>query len=80
MLPGCGNSSTTANISIKAEKLALTKENVQKVFQNQYNVEVDSIDSGTLQATFVTKKSENIKNTAILIKNIQYGIITFSGY
>lgn len=68
MVGGCTNSTSKTN---KAEKLALTKANVQKVFKGQYNVENINLEWGSIDATFVTKNNVDRKETSKLIKNIQ---------
>ena len=67
-ITGCG-SSTASNT--KSEKLAVTKENVQKVFSEQYNLSSIDVDWGNVSATFTTKKDVNRKEATKLIKDIE---------
>ncbi len=67
-ITGCG-SSTASNT--KNEKLAVTKENVQKVFSEQYNLSSIDVDWGNVSATFTTKKDVNRKEATKLIKDIE---------
>lgn len=72
MLVGCKSSANN-----KSETLPLTKENIQKVFADQYTVEVEAIDAptatdkGSIQATFVTRKNVNKKDSPKLIVEIR---------
>jgi hypothetical protein len=71
MLAGCRSSNNSNG------KLPLTKENVQKVFSEQYYVRVDAIDEptetdkGSVEITFGTKKNVNRKDSPKLIKDIR---------
>lgn len=71
MLAGCRSSDNSNG------KLPLTKENVQKVFADQYAVEVEAIyaptatDKGSIQATFVTRKNVIRKDSPKLIAEIR---------
>jgi len=67
-ITGC--SSSTASYT-KTEKLAVTKENVQKVFSEQYNLSSIDVDWGNVSATFTTKKDVNRKEARKLIKDIE---------
>lgn len=69
MFAGCRSSDSA--------KLPLTKENIEKVFSDQYYVGIEGInqgteiDKGSIQATFVTKKDVNRKDSPKLIKEIR---------
>lgn len=71
MLAGCKSSASSNG------KLPLTKENIQKVFSNEYDVEVDGIEEPTatgkqsVEVTFVTRKNVNRKDSSKLIKDIR---------
>jgi len=69
-ITGC-NSSKTSNI--KTEKLQLTKENVQKVFSNQYNVRISEINNGrkSINASFVTKANIPKNKSKETLKDIE---------
>jgi len=70
-ITGCSRSKTN---NAKIEKLAVTKENVQKVFANKYDVEVYSISSNgkSISSVFHTKtdiQKNKAKETLIEVKN-----------
>lgn len=65
-LAACGN-----NNAKTIKKIPLTSQNVQKVFNNQYNVEHINLDSNNVTATFVSKNKVSRKDAANLIKDIQ---------
>lgn len=67
-ITGCG-SKTVSNT--KTVKLTVTKENVQKVFGEQYNLSSIDVDWGNVSATFTTKKNVDRKEAIKLIKDIQ---------
>jgi len=67
-ITGCSSSKTS---NIKTEKFAVTKENVQKVFGEQYNLSSIDVDWGTVSATFTSKKDINKKEVRKLIKDIE---------
>ena len=67
-ITGCSSSKTS---NIKTEKFAVTKENVQKVFGEQYNLSSIVVDWGTVSATFTSKKDINKKEVRKLIKDIE---------
>lgn len=76
LLASCGNK-TTSQTSTQTEKLALTKENIQKVFKDDYAiVEIPGINTDipsdqSVSITFVTKNNTNRKDAPKLIKAIQ---------
>ncbi|MBU3093548.1 hypothetical protein KPL35_15930 [Clostridium sp. CF011] len=67
-ITGC---SSSASSNAKTEKLALTKENVQKVFSDEYSLSSINLDWGNVRATFTTKKDVNRKEAIKLIKDIE---------
>ena len=67
-ITGCSGS---ASSNTKTEKLALTKENVQKVFSDEYSLSSINLDWGNVRATFTTKKDVNRKEATKLIKDIE---------
>lgn len=67
-ITGCSSSSSS---NTKIEKLAVTKENVQKVFGEQYNLSDIDTDWGNVSATFTTKKNVNRKEATKLINDIE---------
>ena len=52
---------------------------MQKVFDNQYNVEHINLDSNNVTATFVSKNNIIRKDAANLIKDIQADVLTKLG-
>jgi len=60
MLAGCGNSVTTTNTT-KVKKIALTEENIQKVFVDKYEVGVNTILDEHKSIDAIFKPKENIK-------------------
>jgi len=67
----CSRSESSNN---KTEKLTLTKENIQKVFSEQYNVNFIDLEWGNVSATFTTKENVNRKEAIVLIKDIELKI------
>lgn len=70
-ITGC---SSSASSNTKTEKLALTKENVQKVFATQYDVGINSIlvEDKSLSGVFISKKDipkDKAKETLKEIEN-----------
>lgn len=65
-ITGC---SSSASSNTKTEKLALTKENVQKVFANQYDVGINTIlaKHKSISGVFISKKDipKNKSNEAL---------------
>lgn len=67
-ITGCSSSKVSTT---KIEKLAVTKENVQKVFSEQYKLSSIDVDWGNVSATFTTKKDVNRNVARKLIKDIE---------
>jgi hypothetical protein len=69
-ITGC-SSSTSSNIKI--EKLALTKENVQKVFINQYEVGIKAIfeENKSISGVFISKKDIPKNKAKATLKEIE---------
>ena len=68
---GCVNFESSNN---KAEKLELTNENIQKIFNEQYKVGPIDLEWGNIGATFTTKKNVDRKEATELIEDIELKI------
>jgi len=69
-ITGC---SSSASRNAKTEKLPLTKENVQKVFSEQYNVRISEINNErkSINASFVTKANIPKNKSKETLKDIE---------
>ena len=69
-ITGC---SSSASSNTKTEKLALTKENVQKVFSDKYNVRISEVDNErkSINASFDTKTNIPKNKSKETLKDIE---------
>lgn len=71
-ITGC-SSSASSNTETKTEKLELTEENVQKVFDDEYNVRIKAVDNEqkSINVSFDTKSNIPKDKSKEMLKKIE---------